>query len=213
MERILDLYAQPYDPNRPLWCFDERPCQLLGDTLVPIPMKPGKQWRYDHHYERKGMCYLLIAFQPHTGQRVVCIYERRRAVEYAQFMHELKTVHNPDAETLVIVQDNLNTHTPSSFYQLLEADDALALGKQFEMHYTPVNASWLNMVEIELSVIARQCLDRRIASIERLEQEVLAFVAERNRLACTIDWQFTPELARHKFHRFYPKLEVSSASV
>ena len=210
MERILDLYAQPYDPKRPLWCFDERPCQLLGDTLVPIAMKPGKAWRYDHHYERKGTCALLIAFQPHTGQRVVSIYKQRRAIEYAQFMHQLKTLHNPDADTLVIVQDNLNTHDLSSFYTLFKAEEALALTKQFEMVYTPVNASWLNMVEIELSVITRQCLDRRIDSMARLAHEVLAFVAERNRLACTIDWQFTPELARHKFQRFYPKLDASS---
>jgi hypothetical protein len=211
MERILDRYAQPYDPKRPLWCFDERPCQLLGDILVPIAIKPGKQWRYDHHYERKGMCYLLIAFQPHTGQRGVRIYEHRRAIEYAQFMYELKTIHNPDAETLVIVQDNLNTHEVSSFYKLFPAEKALALTKQFEMYYTPVNASWLNMVEIELSVIARQCLDRRIDSLARLEQEVLSLVAERNRLACAVDWQFTPALARQKFQRFYPKPEAPSA--
>ena len=213
MERILDLYAQPYDPQRPLWCFDERPCQLLGDRLVPMPMKPGKQWRYDHHYERKGMCYLLIAFQPHTGQRVVRIYKRRRAVEYAQFMDELKTIHNPDAEPLVIVQDNLNTHDLSSFYKLFKAEEALALTKQFEMYFTPVNANWLNMVEIELSVIARQCLDRRIDSMACLEHEVLALVAEQNRLACTVDWQFTPQLARQKFQRFYPKLEASTGSL
>ncbi|MBV7327272.1 transposase [Chloroflexi bacterium TSY] len=118
MEQILDLYAQPYDPKNPLWCYDEKPCQLLGDTIVPIEMKPGKKWRYDHHYERKGICYILIAYQPHTGQRVVQITERRRGQEYARFMHDLKTKHNPDADSLQIVQDNLNIHSPSSFYTI-----------------------------------------------------------------------------------------------
>lgn len=212
MEQILDLYAQPYDPKRPLWCFDERPCQLLGDTLVPIAMKPGKKWRYDHHYERHGVCHLLIAFQPHTGQRVVQIRQRRTAQDYAAFMLELKTKHNPQAETLVLVQDNLNIHDPSSFYTLLPPAEALLLSKQVKMHYTPVNASWLNMVEIELSVIARQCLDRRIDSMTKLEQEVLLFVQERNRQAATVRWQFTPELARIKFERFYPKLAAIPAT-
>jgi hypothetical protein len=212
MEKILDLYAQSYDPKRPLWCFDERPCQLLGDTLVPIPMKPGKKWRYDHHYERHGVCHLLIAFQPHTGQRVVQICQRRTAKEYAEFMVNLKNNHNPAAAALVIVQDNLNIHSPSSFYTILPPAEALTMSKLFEMHYTPVNASWLNMVEIELSVLARQCLNRRIASMAQLEQEVRTFVAERNRLARTIRWQFTPELARSKFERFYPNVEARLAA-
>ena len=208
MERILYLYALPYDPKRPLWCYDERPCQLLGDTLVPIPMEPGKKWRYDHHYERKGVCNILIAFQPHTGQRVVQVRPRRRAKEYAEFMVELKTVHNPEADTLQIVQDNLNTHSPSSFYTILPPDQALAMGNLFEMNYTPTNGSWLNMVEIELSVIVRQGLARRIDSIQLLEREVLTLVDQRNREAMTVNWQFTPELARTKFERFYPDLDL-----
>lgn len=212
MERILDLYAQPYAPKRPLWCVDERPCQLLGDTLVPIAMQPGKKWRYDHHYERHGVCHLFIAFQPHTGQRFVQIRQRRTAQDYAAFMLELKTKHKPQAELLVIVQDNLNIHDPGSFYTLLPPAEALALSKQVAMHYTPVNASWLNMAEIELSVIARQCLDRRIDSQERLEQEVLTLVEERNRQAATVRWQFTPELARVKFERFYPKLAANPSA-
>lgn len=210
MELILYLYALPYDPKNPLWCFDERPCQLLGDTLVPIPMKPGKKWRYDHHYERKGVCNILIAFQPHTGQRVVQVRRQRRAKEYAEFMVELKTVHNPEADTLQIVQDNLNTHYPSSFYTILPPAQALAMAHVFDMHYTPKNASWLNMVEIELSVIARQCLDRRLDSMELLEREVLTLVKERNEKSMTVDWQFTPELARTKFARFYPDLAADS---
>jgi len=207
MERILYLYALPYDPKRPLWCFDERPCQLLADTLVPIPMKPGKKWRYDHHYERKGVCNILIAFQPHTGHRVVQVRKHRRAQEYAEFMLELKTVHNPEADTIQIVQDNLNTHNPSSFYTILPPAQALATAALFEMNYTPKNASWLNMVEIELSVIARQCLNRRLDSMSLLEQEVLTLVQQRNQAAATVNWQFTPDLARDKFKRFYPKLD------
>ncbi len=207
MEQILDLYGQPYDPKRPLWCFDERPCQLLGDILVPIPMKPGKKWRYDHHYERKGVCNILIAFQPHTGQRVVQVTPRRTAKEYAQFMVRLKTVHNPQADVLQIVQDNLNTHRPSAFYTILPPAEALAMAKQFEMNYTPKNASWLNMVEIELSVIARQCLNRRLDSRQLLEQEVLTLAQQRNEVSATVNWQFTPALARDKFKRFYPKLD------
>lgn len=212
MEHILELYQQPYDPQNPLWCFDERPCQLLGDTLVPIPMKPGKKWRYDHHYERKGTCNLLIAFQPHTGQRVVQVTQRRTAKDYARFMIDLKAVHNPQAHTLQIVQDNLNTHQPSSFYTLLPPTEALAMAKNFQMHYTPTNGSWLNMVEIELSVIARQCLDRRIDSMALLEREVMALVQERNAAACSVNWLFTPELARQKFQRFYPELDPQSAT-
>jgi len=212
MEHILDLYQQPYDPQNPLWCFDERPCQLLGDTLVPIPMKPGKKWRYDHHYERKGTCNLLIAFQPHTGQRVVQVTQRRTAKDYARFMIDLKAVHNPQAHTVQIVQDNLNTHQPSSFYTLLPPAEALAMAKNFQMHYTPTNGSWLNMVEIELSVIARQCLDRRIDSMALLEREVMALVQERNAAACSVNWLFTPELARQKFQRFYPELDPQPAT-
>lgn len=211
MEHILELYQQPYDPLNPLWCFDERPCQLLGDTLVPIPMKPGKKWRYDHHYERKGVCNILIAFQPHTGQRVVQVTQRRTAQDYARFMIDLKEVHNPQAHTLQLVQDNLNTHQPSSFYTLLPPAEALAMAKHFQMHYTPKNASWLNMVEIELSVIARQCLQRRIDSMALLEQEVMALVQERNDNACSVNWLFTPELARDKFQRFYPDLHPQPA--
>ena len=144
------LYALPYDPKRPLWCFDERPCQLLGDTLVPIPMKPGKKWRYDHHYERKGVCNILIAFQPHTGQRVVQVRPQRRAKEYAEFMVELKTVHNPDAETLQIVQDNLNTHNrPVHFILFCHRPKPLAMAEfiRNELHSQkmPVGSIWLKL--------------------------------------------------------------------
>ncbi|MBV7336726.1 transposase [Chloroflexi bacterium TSY] len=179
------------------------------DTIVPIEMKPGKKWRYDHHYERKGICYILIAYQPHTGQRVVQITERRRGQEYARFMHDLKTKHNPDADSLQIVQDNLNIHSPSSFYTIFSRG-SFRSGSALSDGLYPVNGSWLNMVEIELSVITRQVLDRRIDSKELLETVVLALVNERNEQSATIQWQFTPALARQKFQRFYPVLDTDS---
>ena len=206
MENVLDCYNQLYDPKRPLWCVDERPCQLLGDVLVPIPMKPKRIKREDYHYKRMGTCTILIAFQPHTGQRVVKVYKHRGYKEYAEFMLELKNNHCPDAEQLVVVQDNLSTHTQAAFYAVLPPDQALETARKFEMHFTPTNASWLNMVEIELSVLSQQCLNRRIDSMEFLNQEVQAWATERNSQQATVHWQFTPELAREKFKRHYPDL-------
>lgn len=202
MEDILHLYGQPYDLKRPLICFDERPCQLIEDVLVPLPMKPGQSKRQDYHYKRNGVCNIFIAFQPHTGQRWAQVRERRTKQDYAAFMQELATCH-PEAEKIVLVQDNLNTHTPGSFYAALEPEKAFALAQRFEMHYTPPKASWLNMVEIELSALSRQCLDRRIGDIETLEREVLLWTEKRNIQQTTVQWQFTKDLARNKFERFY----------
>jgi hypothetical protein len=206
MEALLHLYQQPYDPLRPLWCFDERPCQLIGDTLVPLPLEPGKPLRQNYEYERHGVCSVLIAIQPHTGQRFVQVRERRTALDYADFMHALAAAHCPKGGKIVLVQDNLNTHTPASFYQAFPAECAFALMQRFEMHYTPKKASWLNMAEIELSVLAKQCLDRRIPLMAQLQYEVAAWVQRRNAQHATIHWQFTPEMARDKFSRFYPNL-------
>jgi hypothetical protein len=203
MENILHLYAQAYDPKRPLICFDERPCQLLEDVLTPLPMKPGQSKREDYHYKRNGVCTVFIAFQPHTGQRLVRVRQRRTKQDYTAFMQELAQCY-PEAEQIVLVQDNLNTHTPGSFYAALEPAEAFALAQRFEMHYTPPKASWLNMVEIELSALSKQCLDRRIGDMETLEREVLAWTAERNAKQTTIQWQFTKDQARDKFERFYP---------
>lgn len=206
MEAILHLYQLPYDPMRPLWCFDERPCQLIGDTLVPLPLSPGKPLRQNYEYERHGVCSVLIAVQPHTGQRFVQVRERRTALDYADFMQALATAHCPQGGKIVLVQDNLNTHTPASFYQAFSPDGAFALMQQFEMHYTPKKASWLNMAEIELSILARQCLNRRIPLMTQLQCEVDAWAQRRNAQRATICWQFTPEMARDKFSRFYPNL-------
>ena len=205
MEAILDLYEQPYDPKRPLICVDERPCQLLDDILVPLPMEPGKAKRQDYHYKRNGVCTIFIAFEPLTGRRVVQVRKRRTKKDYAAFMNFVAK-HYPQAEQLVVIQDNLNTHNPGAFYAAFPPQEAFALAQRFEMHYTPTKASWLNMVEIELSVLARQCLDRRIGDIESLEREVMAWVALRNHQRATVRWQFTKDLARDKFKKFYPNL-------
>ena len=165
MEEVLHLYQLPYDSKRPVICYDERPCQLIGDVLVPLPVKPGHPKREDYHYQRHGVCNVLIAFEPATGQRFVAVTHRRTGKDYAQFMAEIAAVHYPEAEKIVLVQDNLNTHCPGSFYAAFNPEEAFALSERFEMHYTPTNASWLNMVEIELSALSRQCLCRRIGEM------------------------------------------------
>jgi transposase len=203
MEKILDLYEQPYNPQRPLVCFDERPCQLIDDVLTPLAMEPGKPKREDTQYKRKGVCSLLIAFEPLTGQRFAQIRKQRTKQDYAYFMKELADVHYPKVEQIALVQDNLNTHSPGSFYATFPGAEAFALAERFQMHYTPKHASWLNMVEIELSVLARQCLKRRIGDMQTLEREVLALVKKRNAQKATVQWRFTKNDARDKFERFY----------
>jgi hypothetical protein len=208
MEDLLDLYELPYDPRQPVLCFDERPCQLLGDTLVPIPMKPGKCYTYDHHYERKGTCCLLVAVEPSTGFRFARVYTQRTKLEYAVFMKELTALPRyANVERFRLVQNNLNTHTAGSFYQAFEPEEARQLTQKFEFHYTPTNASWLNMAEIELSALARQCLDRRIPTQDLLEHEVLACVKERNEKQITITWEFTTNDAREKLKRHYKSIK------
>lgn len=205
MEDILYLYDMEADRYYPLICFDERPCQLIDDILQPLPMEEGKPKREDYHYQRNGVCNVFIAFNPHTGQRLVEVYERRTRQEYADFFRRL-VQHYPDAAKITVVQDNLNTHSPASFYQCFPPEEALALAQKFQMHYTPVNASWLNMAELELAALSKQCLDRRIGDMETLKREVKAWVEERNQKRITVNWQFTNEKAREKFSRFYPKL-------
>ena len=205
MENVLDLYERSYDPKRPLICVDERPCQLIGDVLVPLPMEPGKPKREGYQYKRNGVCTVFIAFEPLTGRRFVQVRKRRTKKDYAAFMKYVAD-HYPEADQIVVVQDNLNTHHPGSFYAAFKPAAAFALAQRFEMHYTPHKASWLNMVEIELSILAKQCLDRRIDNFETLKTEVLAWVKERNAKQATVNWQFTKDMARDKFHKFYPNL-------
>jgi len=205
MEHILDIYEQPYDPLRPVVCFDERPGQLLGDVLMPIPMQPGRTERQDYQYKRNGTAVVLMAVEPLAGYRMVKVTEQKTKHDYAEYMKEL-AAHYPKADKIVLVQDNLNTHTPSAFYEVFAAPEAFALAQRFEMVYTPKKASWLNMAEIELSALAKQCLDRRIAHRRILTKEVMAWAAQRNRLQIKITWHFTNSKAREKLNRAYESI-------
>lgn len=202
MEDVLHLYNQPYDAQRPLICFDERPCQLLEEVWQPLPMKMGKVKKQQYSYRRKGTCCLLVAFEPHTAQRWVWVVQQRTMKEYALFLAFIAAQH-PGALTIRWVQDNLSTHKKGAFYGHLPAEKAFALAQLFEFHFTPVNASWLNMVEIELSVIARRCLKQRIASMEELTSAIDQLVKERNELKATVNWQFSIPLARKNLKRWY----------
>jgi len=202
METVLDIYERPYDTSHPIVCFDERPCQLLGDVLIPIPMKPGRVERQDYHYERNGTCVVLMAVEPLVGRRVVIVTERKTKNDYAEFMKALAASY-PDADKIVLVQDNLNTHNPSSFYETFSAAEAFALSQRFEMVYTPKKASWLNMAEIELSALSKQCLDRRIAEMKTLAVQVASWTKRRNRIQAGICSNFTKNDARNKLSRFY----------
>jgi len=206
MEDVLDLYEKPYDPKHPVICFDERPCQLIGDAIMPIPMKPGSTKKEHYEYVRNGTCCIFMAFEPLAGRRMVCVKEHRTMVDYANFMKVLAD-HYPDAETILLVQDNLNTHTAGSFYQVMSPDNAFELAKRFEYHYTPKKGSWLNMAEIELSALSKQCLDRRIADMKTLADEVGAWERERNSIGATVRWKFNKDNARLKLKRHYFNLQ------
>jgi hypothetical protein len=202
MEDILDLYEEAYDPKRPVLCMDERPCQLLDDVVAPIPMEPGKPKKVDYEYKRKGTCCVFIVCEPLTGWRYLEIRERRTKVDYSAFMDKVSEMF-PAAEMMRVVQDNLNTHTYGSFYENFDAEKARSLKNRFEFHYTPKKASWLNMAEIDLSALARQCLDRRIGDAEILEREAKAWEQERNEKKIMIQWRFTTNDAREKLKRHY----------
>jgi DDE superfamily endonuclease len=202
MEDLLHLYGLPYDEKRPLVCFDELPVQLLGDVVAPLGMKPGAVRREDYEYERGGVAVLLVAFEPLTGRRLVETSKQRTKADYCRFMQRVAAMF-PAAEKVVLVQDNLNTHNASSFYENLPAEQAFALAQRFEMHYTPKKGSWLNVAELELSAISRICLARRIGSIAQLDREVQALVKERNELQVKVEWQFSVTQAREKLSRHY----------
>jgi transposase len=190
-------------------CFDERPCFLIGDTLLPRPMRKGEIAKQHYEYEKLGACVLLAAVEPLTGRRCGQVYERRTKREFTQFCQELAAIY-PAATKIRLVLDNLNTHNASSFYEYLSAEEAFALAHRFEFHYTPKGASWLNMIECEFSVISRQCLDRRIASIEHLRSEVLALLQERSVKSIKIHWQFSIQSARSKFNRHYTRVNEAN---
>jgi len=202
----LDLYEQPYDPKYPVICFDERPCQLIGDVISPIPMKSGNPKKEHYEYSRNGTCCIFMAFEPRAGWRMACVKEHRTKVDYANFMRELAQ-HYPDAEAIMLVQDNLNTHTAGSSYEALSPEDAFELAKRFEYHYTPKKGSWLNMAEIELSALSKQCLDRRIENIQKLADEVMAWQCQRNAFGAKVRWTFNKDNAREKLQRHYLNLQ------
>jgi len=202
MEDVLDQYEKPYDPKHPLICMDEMPCQLIGDILVPVPPKPGKPQKIDHEYVRNGTCCVFIAFDPYEGWRKISVKEHRTKVDYADFMREL-AMHYPDAGSIRLVQDNLNTHSASSFYEAFSPEEAFELKKKFQFHFTPKKGSWLNMAEIEFSALSRQCLNRRIGDIKTLEKEAGAWERDRNKIKAKVRWQFTKTKAREKFCRHY----------
>ncbi len=204
MEDVLSQHELPYDPGRPVINMDERPCQLIGDVVQPMAMESGQVKREDCEYQRNGVCNLFVAIEPLGGNRVCSVFQHRTGVEYAMFMKMLSELHYPNAEKIVIIQDNLSTHNPGSFYKAFEPEEAYKLASRFEFHYTPKKGSWLNMAEIELSAISKQCLDRRIATQEELKNEVYALVDERNRNKEIVTWKFTKTKAREKLQRHYP---------
>ena len=210
MEHLLALYGRPYNPAEPVVCFDERPCFLIGDTLLPLSMGPGKPKREHYAYEKLGSCVLMIAIEPLSGRRFARVFKQRRKQEYAQFMHKLAAQY-PQAKRIHLVQDNLNTHQAGSFYENYSAEEAFALEQLYAFHYTPKSASWLNMAEIELSAISRGCLSRCLASQEILAREVLALVKERNEKRIKIRWQFSIEAARSKLNRHYRGVNEDNA--
>jgi hypothetical protein len=206
MEDVLDLYAEAYDSDYPVVCFDERPCQLVADTLEPLPRKPGRTKRVDYEYERRGVCNAFMIFQPLAGWREVKVTTRRAKQDFAQVMREMVDVHFPQAEKIRLVLDNLNTHSPAALYDTFPPQEARRILQKLEFHYTPKHASWLNMAEIEFSVMVGQCLKRRIPDSTTLAAELQAYTRQRNAANASVRWQFDIQQARTKLGRLYPQL-------
>ena len=204
MEDVLEVYTRPHDPARPLVCLDETSKQLVAETRAPVPMRPGQPARHDYEYERNGTANLFMLFAPLEGWRHVKVTERRTAVDYAHVLKDVSDTHFKDAEKIVLVQDNLNTHSPASLYEAFPPAEARRLVERFEWHYTPKHGSWLDMAESELAVLSAQCLNRRIADRQTLEQEVAAWLSRRNAKHAKADWRFTTAAARIKLKRVYP---------
>jgi transposase len=204
MEEVLELYEEPYDPKRPVVCFDEMPYQMVAEKRTPLPQKPGRPQRYDYEYERKGMVNIFTFFGPQRGWRHLDVTDRRTAVDFAEEMRRLVDEHYPEAEKVRVVLDNLNTHTGAALYQAFAPEEARRILRRLEFHYTPKHASWLNMVEIELSVLSRQCLEGRIPDAKTLAREMGAWEQKRNEEGATVQWRFTASDAREKLARLYP---------
>lgn len=206
MEDVLEVYTRPHDPDRPLVCLDETSKQLIAETRTPIPMNPGRPARCDYEYERNGVANLFMLFAPLEGWRHVVVTDRRAATDYAQVLKTLADVRFPDADQIVLVQDNLSIHTKAALYEAFEPAEARRLIERFEWHYTPKHGSWLDLAESELGVLTSQCLDRRIADKQTLVEQVAAWEADRNAHHAKADWHFTTDAARVKLKRPYPSL-------
>lgn len=208
MEDVLSVYKRPFDPHFPLICMDEGGKTLQANTHELLPMKPGKVEREDYEYEREGTVSVFLAVEPLAGTRVVEARYRRTKADWAYFMRELLEIHYPVAEKLVLVMDNLNTHSPASFYEVFEPEEAWRLSQRLEIHHTPLHGSWLNMAEIELSVLARQALNGRIPTLQAVQERVAAWQEHRNQKQASISWRFTTADARIKLKRLYPSIEA-----
>jgi hypothetical protein len=207
MEDVLEVYHRPYDAKRPLVCLDEASKQLIGEAVQPVPAEPGQPERFDYEYVRNGTANLFMISEPLLGWRSVQVTERRTAKDFAEVVRGLVEDIHPDAEKVVLVLDNLNTHKAASLYEAFPPEQARRLIDRLEIHYTPKHGSWLNMAEIELSVLARQCLDRRIESSAELCREVSAWEEERNERQVGVNWQFTTADARIKLRKLYPVIQ------
>ena len=208
MEDVLDLYAEPYDPTRPVVCFDERPCQLVAETRTPLPPGPGQPAIHDYEYRRNGTCNVFAVLEPHTGWRHIEVTERRTAVDFAHQLKALVDEDFPQAQVVRVVLDNLNTHTPASLYAAFPPAEARRLAKRLEFHHTPKHGSWLNMTEPEPSVLERQCLRRRLGDWAAMARAVTAWADRRNGATAWIDWQFTTSDARTRLRRRYPAFDA-----
>ena len=207
MEDVLEVYTRPLDPKRPLVCLDEMPKQLIGESRTPLPAEPGQPERYDYEYVRNGVANIFCICEPLLGTRELTVTERRTRVDWAQQIKYLVDVRHPEADKIVLVLDQLNTHSPASLYEAFPPAEAKRLAAKLEIHPTPKHGSWLNIAEIELSVLSRQCLDRRIAEVDTLKQEVQAYQARRDALGSKVNWRFTTANARIKLKRLYPSIE------
>ena len=208
MEDVLDTYEKPYDPSKPVICVDEGGKQLIGDVREPLPVRPGSPAKQDSEYKRGGMANLFMAFEPLAGWRHVKVTERKTSVDFATFLRDLSDRYYAKADRIVLVCDNLNSHSPVSLYDAFVPAEARRLAERFEWHYTPKHGSWLNIAEIELSVVARQCLDRRIPDLVTLRREIAAWEKARNQAVVKVDWQFTTAKARVKLKKLYPTIQV-----
>jgi hypothetical protein len=204
MEDVLEVYGLPLEAHHPQVCFDERPVQLLGEVYEPLPTKPGQARRYDYEYQRQGNANLFVMCQPLADWREVKVTERRTKIDFAHCMQDLVDVHFPDADVIRVVLDNLNTHTPGALYEAFEPQEARRILRRLEFHYTPKHGSWLNMAEIEISVLSRQCLKQRIGTIDRLREVSQQWTQRRNAQKVTIMWDFDVTKARSKLAHFYP---------